>query len=1036
MAKKVSAAPRGSIDPESGSRHHSIGSPRHRARIVIAASTAAVALVATAATANAAVLGSNAGTSAGAVAPRHIGSLGKLPKGAVTTGTTAAGTELKLSVTLAPRDPQALKDFITATTTAGNADYHHYLTKGQFASVFGPTQATIDQVVAALKSAGLHPGKVSADGLSIPVTATAAQASHAFGTGFSNVKLPSGAVAYTNTKTPSLALPADAAASVSSIVGLSDVTALTTGATSVTKTVRAKTPAAQSQATGAKATAQVSSECTNVLSLLSSNKLYNRYEYFNASTLKSKYGMSTSATAGAGVTVAVYELENVLPSNIAFYQSCLGTKVPVSYVRVDGGPTVPADNDDSGTDTGDPVGIESTLDIEDLIGLAPGVKIIDYEGPDSSNGTDTTELDTYQRIVNDDKAQVISSSWGACEAVQDPQFMASENTIFAEAAAQGQTVVAASGDSGSSDCYEMNNSSAVGVDDPAAQPYVTGAGGTTITPTSSTAYNETVWNNSAKGSGGAGGGGVSSVWSAQSYQAGYATSGQREVPDVSALADPFDGYLLYLSDTTQYGAWLEGGTSGAAPTWAAVIAQADGSAGCKANGAVGFANPALYQAARSNYSGAYQDITSGNNALTLTGYTGDLYAAKTGYDDASGLGSPHSAELTDLLCYPAASATSSASTFHSVSPQRLLDTRSSIGWGTSGTKVPSGGTARVQVEGNSNISGMPTSGVTAVVLNVTVTGTTGAGVLTAYGDHTKRPTTSNLNWSKAGQTISNLVTVSVPADGRVDLYTNSSTSVIADIQGYYTSDTTGATFTGVAPDRLLDTRNAIGIGTKTPITNGVVSLAVAGHGGVPADATAVVLNLTATGTTTSGYLEAYPEGDTAPGVSNVNWVGSSNTIAGLAIVPLGSDGNVSIKVNGTSQAIADVFGYFTADTTGSKFTAVAPTRLLDTRNAIGISTKTLIPNGSTIALQVTGKAGIPAGIKAVVLNVTVTQTIGAGVLTAWADGQAMPTASNLNWAKAQTIPNEIVVPVGTDGKVDLHVVGSTAVIADVAGYYL
>lgn len=95
----------------------------------------------------------------------------------------------------------------------------------------------------------------------------------------------------------------------------------------------------------------------------------------------------------------------------------------------------------------------------------------------------------------------------------------------------------------------------------------------------------------------------------------------------------------------------------------------------------------------------------------------------------------------------------------------------------------------------------------------------------------------------------------------------------------------------------------------------------------------------------------------------------------------------------------------------------------------------MIPAGHTIALQVAGKAGVPAGVTAVVLNVTVTQTAGSGFLTTYADGTAMPGVSSLNWTTGATVPNQIVAPVGADGKVDLHVSGATAVIGDVFGYF-
>ncbi|WP_370082632.1 TolB family protein [Streptacidiphilus sp. MAP12-16] len=375
-----------------------------------------------------------------------------------------------------------------------------------------------------------------------------------------------------------------------------------------------------------------------------------------------------------------------------------------------------------------------------------------------------------------------------------------------------------------------------------------------------------------------------------------------------------------------------------------------------------------------------------------------------------------------------------ASTFHSAGPQRVLDTRYGMGQVSKGA-VPAGGTVALAVDGTNSL---PAGGITAVVLNVTVTSPASSGHLSVYPEGTAVPSTSNLNWT-ANQTISNLVTVPVGADGEVDLTNQSggSTQVIADVQGYYTGDASGSTFTGVSPARILDTRSAVGISTTTPIDNSTVTLAVRGKGGVAVGATAVALNLTAVGTVGAGYLEAYSDGSSVPTVSNINWTGSGATLAGLAIVPLGADGSVDIKVHGQAHVLADVFGYYGGSNTGQDFVGVAPNRLLDTRHAVGVSTSTPLAAGHTIALQVTGgNTGVPSGVKAVILNVTVTDTTGSGHLTAWADGSAQPSSSNLNWTgSSQTLPNQVIVPVGSNGKVDLYVNSTTDVIADVFGYY-
>ncbi len=998
MFKKVRAA--------MGHPRHAAGKTGRRARRITAATAAAVALTVASTAAYGAVT-DGAGT--GSHAPKRIGTVPRVPAGATAAGTTASGTTLRIGVHLAPRDPQALADFVAAVSTPGNPRYHQYLAKGQFASVFGPTPATIAQVSQALRAAGLTPGKASPDGLSIPVTTTVAKASDAFDTGFRNVRLKDGTTDYMNTAAP--ALPANIASSVTGIVGLSDINTITSHHSSVRKAGKTSSVAGRASRAVAPHT-YTPGLCTD----FTSSGYTDGTDYYSPGKLAGTYGMSSSATAGAGQTVAVFELENVDAGSIAAYQSCAGTNTSVSTVYVDttAGAGAPA--------TDGSVGVESALDIDDLIGLVPGASIIDYQGVDAESATDQNVLDVYQRMVTDDVAQVISSSWGLCEAAEISATASAENTIFAEAAAQGQSVVAASGDDGSSDCYRATGSTAKAVDDPASQPYVTGVGGTSMTGSGSAAT-QTTWNNDTGGTGG----GISSRWAPVVYQGGVATTAKRAVPDVSALADPYSGYPIYYQDDSVSSSpvpGIIGGTSGAAPTWAAAIVQANASAACQTNGRVGFLNNALYKAARSSYPTNFWDVTSGDNSVYATGYS-----AAAGYDEVTGLGSPKEAGLITSLCAAKGTAATGASTFHPLSsPKRLLDTRNGTGWGLSSlpsTKpLVAGGTAPVKIEG---AGGIPSSGVTAVVLNLTVTGTTGSGSLIAWADGTAKPSTSNLNWTAAGQTIAASSTVTVAGDGVVDLYTSSTTHLIADVQGYYTSGTTGSTYTALKPARLLDTRSKVGISTTTKITNAVVSLKVRGHGGVPTGASSVVLNLTATQTVGSGYLEAYPEGATRPTASNVNWAATGTTIPNLVIVPIGSDGNVSLYVRGTSHVIADVSGYFSAG--GSAFHTVTPLRLLDTRKT------TALGAGKTLALQISGSDGIPAtGVKAVVLTVTVTGTTGSGYLTAWADGGTRPTASNLNWVSGKTIANQVIVPVGSDGKIDLYASSTTQVLADVAGY--
>ena len=179
-------------------------------------------------------------------------------------------------------------------------------------------------------------------------------------------------------------------------------------------------------------------------------------------------------------------------TDIASYQSCYGTNTSLTNINVDGGPG-------SGVGSG-----EAALDIENLIGLAPQASILVYEGKNTGSGA----YDTYRTVVSQNRAQVVSTSWGLCEPQEGSSAAGAENDLFIEAVTQGQTVFAASGDRGVQDCTG-NHTSAPTVDDPASQPWVTGVGGTSLTsagpPPTETAWNSS-WNGGA--SSGAGGGGV------------------------------------------------------------------------------------------------------------------------------------------------------------------------------------------------------------------------------------------------------------------------------------------------------------------------------------------------------------------------------------------------------------------------------------------------------------------------------------------------------------------------------------------------
>jgi len=591
---------------------------------------------------------------------------------------------MRITVALKPRNARALEAYAQAVSDPASPLYRQYLTPREFVSRFAPTAATVASVDHSLRAHGLTPGRASANGLSIPIEATGPAIEHAFSLSLARFRLSDGADVVMNTSAP--AIDRRIAPAVESVVGLSGLQHWTSPLERL-----ASSGSSRSYRDGSSALSASGPTARNKRPLASTgpqpchaaSATAPGQSAYTTDQVASAYGFSglyQAGDQGSGQTIAVYELESDAPSDIAAYQGCYGTKVPISYVPVDGGAG-------KGAGSG-----EAALDIEQLIGLAPGVRLIVYRGPNSnSDNPGSGPYDTFTKIIGQDRASVISNSWGECEAIEGPTDAAAENVLFEEAAAQGQTVISAAGDEGVQDCYNgsAHGNTAMAVDDPASQPFVTGVGGTTMTaigppPT------ETVWDGALTDKGplaygiGAGGGGVSTLWAMPSYQLSapptlnvsepaaqpqchIAGGNCREVPDVSADADPATGYLIYFngSDTMKRypSGWQgTGGTSGAAPVWAALFALADAQPAC-AGAPIGFANPTLYSAAGQAQASYFNDVTTGSNDLLNN--TGTLYSAGPGYDMASGLGTPKAAALAPALC-------SLSLRVHNPGPQRTL----------------------------------------------------------------------------------------------------------------------------------------------------------------------------------------------------------------------------------------------------------------------------------------------------------------------------------------------------------------------------
>ncbi len=589
----------------------------------------AVRLVLVVALLPAAFLLADAGPAAAAPTVRLAGAGTAVPPGATVLGPADPASVVRADVVLRPRAPAALDAFVRAVSTPGSPSFGRYLARGQFAAAFGPAPATVAATRAWLVGAGLTPGPAADGGLLQPDSGTAAAVERALAVPLVEARLGSGRVGRLDTAPPRV--PAALAGSLTGIVGLSDLAV-------PRPQLRPGPPVGPLPAVGpagprAAGTA-VPTACPTAAAVASGTGGWTADQLASAYGLDHLFGQGRT---GAGETVGIFELEPYTPSDVQTYQSCFGLTNPVADVPVDGGATGPQSG-------------EAALDIEAVAGLAPGAAIRVYSGPDAGTGP----LDTYARMVDDDAARVLTTSWGQCEALLAPSEQAGEAVLFAQAAAQGQTVLAAAGDAGSSDCYNPFNGSgptALAVDDPGVQPDVTAVGGTTLTQPAPGAWTESVWNSGP--SGGAGGGGVSGVVAAPTWQqtaavqaaaaaapapdvCGTGAQPCRAVPDVSASADPAHGDVVFVN-----GSWaVIGGTSAGSPLWAAVVAVTN--QGCASP--AGLLGPWLYGPSGP---AALTDVVAGTNALFPS--AGTRYTAGPGYDLASGWGSPRAGALLGLL---------------------------------------------------------------------------------------------------------------------------------------------------------------------------------------------------------------------------------------------------------------------------------------------------------------------------------------------------------------------------------------------------
>jgi hypothetical protein len=698
-------------------------------------------------------------TAGGSAHPRRttISAAAVLLRGQHRLGPLPRSTPLSGTVVLRPRAAGALRRFIATVTDPRSEQFGDYLAPGRFATRFAPGPDARAAVIAALRAGGLRVGSVSSDGLLIPFSGRADAVARTFATSLDTVRLSGGRTAHA-TSAP-VSLPSNVAGSVVAVLGLDDTVVphrVGSGAAPRTRASDATRPRSSDASDTTTATGPVA--CPDAAATAT------RDNGLTDTQLADAYGagdLYQQGDDGSGQRIAVYELEPFLRADLAHFDTCyFGATQATSMLRrlhiheIGGGQP-------GGTGEG-----EANLDVEDLSALAPGAAIDVYVAPQ------TDALGEFAAIIDSDRDQIVTTSWGDCEQaaqVGDRGLQQAENLLFEQAAAQGQTVLAAAGDSGSDDCAggvaPSADANPLSVDDPASQPFVVGVGGTAIDDTGTPGPPlEHAWNDGTAY--GAGGGGISNSWTMPAWQrdarvpgialpgsaayrgadrlearTGYApgfcdstaragAAPCRLVPDVSAQADEFTGGVTVYSraDRSKHdpsGWTTTGGTSSAAPIWAASLALVNASPACsqstRTREGVGFAEPLLYGVASdpASYAASFTDVRTGNNDVYGLD-DGRVFGAHRGYDLATGLGSPQltgadgAPGLASYLC--AAAAARSAPSVRSLSP--------AVG--------PASGGGRLLIHG----SGFTAAGHSRVASVQVGARRIGAGAIRVRGPHT------------------------------------------------------------------------------------------------------------------------------------------------------------------------------------------------------------------------------------------------------------------------------------------------------------
>jgi subtilase family serine protease len=585
------------------------------------------------------------GLSAPAAMAAGAGRSGAARAGASRVGAAAADGTVSLALPLKADEP-GLERFASAVSTPGSAQYGQYESIGNLARRFGASAPERSQVVSFLRRSGATGVKIDVTGLFADATLKVSDAQRLFGATLGDFH-SARAGRFMAPDSPA-SIPAALRSAVTGVVGLD--TRPLFGAPQARRSTSAVWPHAAAAApadltnddeSGYLQRTGTPTGCPRAMA--QSGFTPNQYlTAYNFTPLQS------AGLEGQGERVALIEIDGFRYSDLRAFAKCFDLATPA----ING----------FGVGLNKPLapGGETTLDLEVLDAAAPKLKAVDvYES--EPNAVDVLHALTAPLSNNRSKPDVISASLGSCEpATLDTIGNSGLRTVegsLALAAASGISVLASSGDDGSSACLTAGGKPLPGlaVSYPASSPYVTGVGGTNISlnPANQIAGQE-VWNDSPLVVA-AGGGGISQLFNRPSYQKGFVTSNRRSVPDVSMLADVAPGYEIYctakgdcISDQNS-DPWTQvGGTSAAAPLLAGGLALVDQDLRRNGRQDVGLVNPLLYQIATSPAAAnVISDVITNDNDLgaSIVDKPFGCCTAMVGYDDASGLGSVNLAGL-------------------------------------------------------------------------------------------------------------------------------------------------------------------------------------------------------------------------------------------------------------------------------------------------------------------------------------------------------------------------------------------------------